>query len=82
MDHNTGSADGRYFFLSVTKIGSNERHMIPSKKPVAFSRGTKPVFGNSSFPGLHAVPNITSNSGNILQKFLFECCGSTEWWIR
>jgi hypothetical protein len=44
-------------------------HMIPSRKPVAFSPA-KPVMGNSSFPGFQAVPNITSNSGNILQKFL------------
>ena len=38
----------------------------------------KPVIGNSSFPGFHAVPNITSNSGNNLQKFLLKCCGSSE----
>jgi hypothetical protein len=50
--------------------------MIPSRKPVAVSRGTKPVTGNSSFPSLHAVPNITSNTRNILQKFLSWCCGA------
>ena len=33
--------------------------------PVTFSRGTKPVIGNSSCPGFHAVPNNMSKTGNF-----------------
>ena len=48
--------------------------VLPARDAVpGFSRDIKPVDGNSSFPGFHAVPNITSNSGNILQKFLSLC---------